>query len=241
VLEQAIVLALVLSVAILREFEVMARLQAEIQDIVDPTDATGAKMSSEALAGLSLASRDDLLPAKRACARHPSAKPLAAVASDASVLPTFPHLQEVKMVLDCRDEQPAVLQVHLKYSKGNLRENQFDPHMPNLRRFVKPTDWPNIQEDVLEYAQRSSRESGARKRLPDFGLRMFDHSGKYMQVRHAEISACPLEARNGRSHKVWLHLKDFVHCERTVPLTSLATISEQPRACTEYLGSIIQF
>jgi len=222
-LEQVCLLALVLTVAALLELLVFERLRFQLRDADEITGETGAARADVAADA----------PARflRGARRQHSPQKTRSLTS-ATPTPTSQHLQEVKMVLDCRASMPAVLQVHLRYSKGTDEKNH---KLPNLRNFVQPTDWPSIQEDLMQYVRRCLQNATtAHERFSGLGLRTFEHCGKYITARHVEVSPYARDERETNHYKVWLHLKDFVHHKSTVPFSNeLEAISEDQVPCAE--------
>mmetsp|Transcript_49726 Transcript_49726/g.116134 ORF Transcript_49726/g.116134 Transcript_49726/m.116134 type:complete len:579 (+) Transcript_49726:65-1801(+) len=181
--------------------------------------------------------RENLLRRERRHGRPPSSAAsvksrtsAASAAHDVVVLPTFPHLEEIKFVFEPDALTQPLLQVHVKYFKrsrhasGSRMADEADLDRPTLRKFTRPTDWPNIEDFVQRYARTAAQQPTApAERLDGVYIRRFDHTRKYMLARFAELSPYP----NNR-HKLWLHLKDFVHHDRLAPASELADISEQP-------------
>mmetsp|Transcript_7587 Transcript_7587/g.17437 ORF Transcript_7587/g.17437 Transcript_7587/m.17437 type:complete len:584 (-) Transcript_7587:41-1792(-) len=222
---------------VLQTQEMGGGMEDEMLDEIapQPLPAFGLIGSTAAL------TRDNVLRRERRQHRPPASS-AASVRSHASaaslqagafVLPTFPYIEEVKMVIDTNTPMHGLRQVHVKYSApspcaaGEDVKPDFD--MPTLRKFVRPTDWTNIEEMVQTYAMTAARQPAAAARCFDEGfyMRRFDHANKYMLATHAELSPHP-----SSRHKLWFHLKDFVHFDRTAPACELVGVREQARSST---------
>jgi len=175
--------------------------------------------------------RDHLHGHSRRSDRRPrstaSVHSLGSSSSRVSVLPTFPHLEHVRILLNALSPEQDVLQVHLNYQSERRRGRGGEVPMPSLRQFVRPTDWEDVKRKVEVYSEALiayGEDTVAPMSIQKIMIRMFDHGSKYMLAdaklsQHAKTS--------GRNVKMWLDLKHFVHFENTRPASELGGIHEQ--------------
>ena len=130
--------------------------------------------------------------------------------SEGSLLRSSPHLKEIMLLVDLKDQQ-EVLQVHLSYQDRKRKRGRRDSpsssqgSMPVLRDFVRPTDWGTLRGKLERYGARG--DSVSEESLGRMWIRMLDRPSSYMLARQARLK--PFAASSEGSSQLWLHLKDF--------------------------------
>ncbi|CAE7335161.1 unnamed protein product, partial [Symbiodinium sp. CCMP2456] len=122
-------------------------------------------------------------------------------ASSGAYLEALWTFSEVCMKVDARANPPKVVSVHFNY-RHRGRQNPRDlhnQHLPDLRMFIRPTQWARVYRTVRAYASaytpcRSNGEVG------EVWIRL-GHPSQYRLARRARM-------RGADSGHVWIELKD---------------------------------
>ncbi|CAE7253561.1 unnamed protein product [Symbiodinium natans] len=122
----------------------------------------------------------------RPCSARSASSTASRASSTESLLPTFPHLSEMMLLVDASQAQQEVRQVHLTYANASEQAE-----MPSLRKFIRPTDWETVRSSVKRVASAAAENPSKVMKPVYFKIplwfRMLDQPSQFMMARGAKL------------------------------------------------------
>ena len=140
------------------------------------------------------------------------------------------ELSQITLLLDCSTDLFDISEAHLRFARMTSQPD-LKSHMPTLKRFVRPSDWPVLETGLYQYASAvSERRRPAPQSLSPVMIQLPGEPRKYLCAKGVSVKAVYSGFRpQGQPTYLHLTLNRFQSNLRQMPLRFMGDVQKSPQ------------